>query len=77
MFSRIKRMNTVSDSTHLQVGSLIFPQIDQADFTAPFEIFSRIPNSKISRTVSDSADLDTETHALYQALIAAEGWMIP
>lgn len=38
-------MNTVSDSTHLQIGSLIFSQIDQADFTAPFEVFSRIPNS--------------------------------
>jgi cyclohexyl-isocyanide hydratase len=38
-------MNIVSESTHLQIGSLIFPQIDQADFTAPFEVFSRIPNS--------------------------------
>ena len=28
-----------------QIGSLIFPQIDQADFTAPFEVLSRIPNS--------------------------------
>ena len=33
------------ESTHFQIGSLIFPQIDQADFTAPFEVFSRIPNS--------------------------------
>jgi hypothetical protein len=32
---------------------------------------------EISRTVSDSADVDTETHALCQALIAAEGWVIP
>jgi RNA polymerase sigma-70 factor (ECF subfamily) len=27
--------------------------------------------------VSDSADVDSETHALCQALIAAEGWVIP
>jgi RNA polymerase sigma factor (sigma-70 family) len=32
---------------------------------------------EISRTVSDSADVDTETHALCEALIAAEGWVIP
>ena len=32
---------------------------------------------EISRTVSDSADVDAETHALCQALIAAEGWVIP
>ncbi len=32
---------------------------------------------EISRTVSDSADVDSETHALCQALIAAEGWVIP
>jgi RNA polymerase sigma factor (sigma-70 family) len=31
---------------------------------------------EISRTVSDSADLDTETHELCEALIAAEGWVM-
>jgi hypothetical protein len=30
---------------------------------------------EISRTVSDSADVDTETHELCEALIAAEGWV--
>ena len=32
---------------------------------------------EISRTVSDAADVDTETHELCEALIAAEGWVIP
>jgi hypothetical protein len=32
---------------------------------------------EISRTVSDSSDVDTETHELCEALIAAEGWVIP
>ena len=32
---------------------------------------------EISRTVSNSADVDTETHALCEALLAAEGWVIP
>ena len=30
---------------HLHLGSLIFPEIDQTDFTGPFEVLSRIPNS--------------------------------
>ncbi len=29
-----------------QIGALIFPRIDQCDFTGPFEILSRIPNSE-------------------------------
>jgi RNA polymerase sigma factor (sigma-70 family) len=32
---------------------------------------------EISRTVSDAADVGAETHALCEALIAAEGWVIP
>lgn len=32
-------------STPLHIGAIIYPQIDQADFTGPFEVLSRIPNS--------------------------------
>jgi cyclohexyl-isocyanide hydratase len=32
-------------SPHLHIGAIIYPQIDQADFTGPFEVLSRIPNS--------------------------------
>ena len=35
----------VAPETHLQIGSLIFEQLDQIDLTGPFEVFSRIPNS--------------------------------
>jgi len=38
-------MNETRPSTQLQIGSLIFPEIDQIDFTGPFEVFSRIPNA--------------------------------
>jgi RNA polymerase sigma-70 factor (ECF subfamily) len=38
---------------------------------------SAIVREEISRTVSDSADVEMETHELCQALIAAEGWVIP
>jgi RNA polymerase sigma-70 factor (ECF subfamily) len=32
---------------------------------------------EISRTVSDAADVDAEVHELCEALIAAEGWVVP
>ena len=38
-------MNQTRPSTQLDIGSLIFPQIDQIDFTGPFEVFSRIPSA--------------------------------
>jgi cyclohexyl-isocyanide hydratase len=38
-------MDQKRPDTQLQIGSLIFPQIDQIDFTGPFEVFSRIPNA--------------------------------
>jgi len=30
---------------HLHIGALVFPRMDQADFTGPFEVLSRIPES--------------------------------
>ena len=30
---------------HLQIGSLLFEDLDQIDLTGPFEVLSRIPNS--------------------------------
>jgi cyclohexyl-isocyanide hydratase len=30
---------------HLSIGALIFPRMDQSDFTGPFEVLSRIPDS--------------------------------
>src|SRR6516225_9965594 len=35
------------NTEHLQIGTFIFPKIDQMDFTGPFEVFSRIPGVKI------------------------------
>jgi cyclohexyl-isocyanide hydratase len=31
---------------HLNIGALVYPQMDQIDFTGPFEVLSRLPNSK-------------------------------
>jgi cyclohexyl-isocyanide hydratase len=38
-------MTKPSDERQLAVGAIIFPGMDQFDFTGPFEVLSRIPNS--------------------------------
>ena len=38
-------MTNSESANHLHLGAIIFPQIDQTDFTGPFEILSRIPDS--------------------------------
>ena len=30
---------------HLSIGAIVFPDVDQFDFTGPFEVFSRLPSS--------------------------------
>jgi len=32
--------------THLTIGGLIYPNLDQCDFTGPFEALARVPNSR-------------------------------
>lgn len=38
-------MTTISLDTHLSIGGLIYPGLDQCDFTGPFEALARVPNS--------------------------------
>lgn len=35
----------IDSNQHLQIGSLLFEELDQIDLTGPFEVLSRIPNS--------------------------------
>jgi cyclohexyl-isocyanide hydratase len=35
----------IDPNQHLQIGSLLFEELDQIDLTGPFEVLSRIPNS--------------------------------
>lgn len=35
----------MTDKSHLQLGAILFPGMDQADFTGPFEVLSQLPNS--------------------------------
>src|SRR5215475_16006186 len=30
---------------HIEIGALVFPQVDQMDLTGPFAVLSRVPNS--------------------------------
>jgi RNA polymerase sigma-70 factor (ECF subfamily) len=39
--------------------------------------YTALVREEISRTVSDSADVDAEIHQLCESLIAAEGWIMP
>jgi cyclohexyl-isocyanide hydratase len=38
-------MTTIPLDTHLAIGGLIFPNMDQCDFTGPFEALARVLNS--------------------------------
>src|SRR5215472_8870116 len=40
---------------HLEIGAIIFPEIDQADFTGPFEILSRLPDSRFHILAKEKA----------------------
>jgi cyclohexyl-isocyanide hydratase len=35
----------IDPNQHLQIGSLLFEELDQIDLTGPFEVLSRIPNA--------------------------------
>jgi cyclohexyl-isocyanide hydratase len=35
-----------SKTERLELGAILFPGMDQADFTGPFEVLSRLPNSR-------------------------------
>jgi hypothetical protein len=39
--------------------------------------YTAFVREEISRTVSDSADVNAEIHQLCETLIAAEGWIMP
>ena len=39
--------------------------------------YTAFVREEVSRTVSNSADVDSEIHELCEALIAAEGWIVP
>jgi cyclohexyl-isocyanide hydratase len=52
-------MENINPDVHLNLGAILFPRMDQTDFTAPFEVLSRLPNSTfhvIGRTTAPVTD---------------------
>jgi cyclohexyl-isocyanide hydratase len=35
----------IPETVHLNIGSLLFEDLDQIDLTGPFEVLSRLPNA--------------------------------
>lgn len=48
-------MAELAQDRHLQIGAMIFPRMDQLDFTGPFEVLSRIPDSTFHIVWKDKA----------------------
>jgi len=68
-------MNQTRPSTQLLIGSVIFPRVDQIDFTGPFEVFSRIPNvtcvtlAKERGPLRDGRGLILNDYAIFASLV--------
>jgi cyclohexyl-isocyanide hydratase len=56
------RMKTPQEQ-HLHIGAIVFPKMDQMDFTGPFEVLSRIPNSTIHVVWKDTEPI-RDVHGL-------------
>lgn len=46
-----------SQDAHLHIGMLIYPRVDQIDFTGPFEVFSSLPNATVHVLWKDKTPL--------------------
>src|SRR5215472_2229642 len=50
-------MTSSAADGHLHLGAIIFPRVDQSDFTGPFEVLSRIPDSTFHIISKDKAPM--------------------
>jgi len=48
-------MQTIDSNTHLTIGALIYSDMDQCDFTGPFEALARVPNSTFVTIARDES----------------------
>lgn len=51
--SRGERVEVSMDDGHLRIGALLFEQLDQIDFTGPFEVLGRLPGSSFTTYAKD------------------------
>ena len=71
-------MPTAAANNHLQVGLLLFPDLDQLDFTGPFEVLSRMPDSTLHllwKTVSPVRDMMGLVLQPTMALMQCAAWL--
>lgn len=50
-------MSQTTSNQPLNVGILVFPELDQLDFTGPFEVLARMPDSKLHLIWKDTAPI--------------------
>jgi cyclohexyl-isocyanide hydratase len=55
-----ERQKPARQTKPLTIGCLIFPRMDQIDFTGPFEVLSRIPDSTV-RVIAKTRKIQFET----------------
>src|SRR5687767_12974250 len=46
-FASAEIFTSLRDKPQLSIGILIFPTMDQIDFTGPFEVLVRVPGAKV------------------------------
>jgi cyclohexyl-isocyanide hydratase len=79
----MKESPMIPNDTHLEIGSLVFDEMDQIDLTGPFEVLSRIPNStyrlygKTAQTVRDVKGLRLLPDADFAAAPALDVLHVP
>jgi cyclohexyl-isocyanide hydratase len=40
-------MNATEQVSSLSIGMVLFPNLTQLDFTGPYEVFARLPNTRV------------------------------
>src|SRR5262245_59529175 len=50
-------MSELTENDQFQIGAVLFPNMDQADFTGPFEVLSRLPGSRFHVLAKQKAPL--------------------
>jgi putative intracellular protease/amidase len=50
----------MSDTKPLQIGFLIFPDLTQLDFTGPYEVFARLPDTRVHIVAKSSGPVRSD-----------------
>jgi cyclohexyl-isocyanide hydratase len=65
---------TIPETVHLNIGALMFEDLDQIDLTGPFEVLSRIPNAthriyaESIQPVRDAGPMEFESSSTFSCM---------